>query len=147
MKGKTATAPAVVNRTPHWKATLRLMKRNWVLYLLLLPALVYIATFSYAPMYGIQIAFRNFNFADGITGSPWAGWKWFKFFFNSSKCWPLIRNTLIISFYSVLAGFPVPILLALMLHNIPSQKFKRTAQTLTYLPHFISLVVVVGMIS
>ena len=139
--------PAVVNRTPRWKNTVRLMKRNWVLYLLLLPALIYIGTFNYAPMYGIQIAFRNFNFADGITGSPWAGWKWFKFFFNSAKCWPLIRNTLIISFYSVLAGFPVPILLALMLHNIPSTKFKRTAQTITYLPHFISLVVVVGMIS
>ena len=139
--------PAVVNRTPRWKNTVRLMKRNWVLYLLLLPALIYIGTFNYAPMYGIQIAFRNFNFADGITGSPWAGWKWFKFFFNSAKCWPLIRNTLIISFYSVLAGFPVPIILALMLHNIPSQKFKRTAQTITYLPHFISLVVVVGMIS
>ena len=139
--------PAVVNRTPRWKNTVRLMKRNWVLYLLLLPALIYIGTFNYAPMYGIQIAFRNFNFADGITGSPWAGWKWFKFFFNSAKCWPLIRNTLIISFYSVLAGFPVPIILALMLHNIPSQKFKRTAQTITYLPHFISLVGVVGMIS
>ena len=139
--------PAVVNRTPRWKNTVRLMKRNWVLYLLLLPALIYIGTFNYAPMYGIQIAFRNFNFADGITGSPWTGWKWFKFFFNSAKCWPLIRNTLIISFYSVLAGFPVPIILALMLHNIPSQKFKRTAQTITYLPHFISLVVVVGMIS
>ena len=143
MKAQTA----VVNRTPRWKNTVRLMKRNWVLYLLLLPALIYIGTFNYAPMYGIQIAFRNFNFADGITGSPWTGWKWFKFFFNSAKCWPLIRNTLIISFYSVLAGFPVPIILALMLHNIPSQKFKRTAQTITYLPHFISLVVVVGMIS
>lgn len=147
MNGKTATAPAVVNRTPRWKNTLRLMRRNWVLYLLLLPALIYIAIFSYAPMYGIQIAFRNFNFADGITGSKWVGMKWFKYFFNSSKCWPLIRNTLIISFYSVIAGFPVPIILALMLHNLPSQKFKRTAQTITYLPHFISLVVVVGMIS
>ena len=147
MKAKTATAPAVVNRVPRWKATLRLMKRNWVLYLLLLPALIYIATFNYGPMYGVQIAFRNFTFADGITGSKWVGWKWFKFFFNSAKCLPLIRNTLIISFYSVLAGFPVPIILALMLHNIPSVKFKRTAQTITYLPHFISLVVVVGMIS
>lgn len=147
MNGKTATAPAVVNRTPRWKNTLRLMRRNWVLYLLLLPALIYIAIFSYAPMYGIQIAFRNFNFADGITGSKWVGMKWFKYFFNSSKCWPLIRNTLVISFYSVIAGFPIPIILALMLHNIPSQKFKRTAQTITYLPHFISLVVVVGMIS
>lgn len=147
MKSQTAAAPAVVNRAPRWKNTLRLMRRNWVLYLLLLPAALYIAIFSYAPMYGIQIAFRNFNFADGITGSKWVGMKWFKYFFNSSKCWPLIRNTLVISFYSMVAGFPIPIILALMLHNIPSQKFKRTAQTITYLPHFISLVVVVGMIS
>lgn len=147
MKAKTAAAPAVVNRVPRWKNTLRLMQRNWVLYLLLLPAALYIAIFSYAPMYGIQIAFRNFNFADGVTGSKWVGMKWFNYFFKSAKCWPLIRNTLIISFYSVIAGFPVPIILALMLHNIPSQKFKRTAQTITYLPHFISLVVVVGMIS
>lgn len=142
---KSATPAA--KHPPKWKATLRLMRRNWVLYLLLLPAVLYIAVFSYAPMYGIQIAFRNFTFADGITGSQWVGLKWFRFFFRSAKCWPLIRNTLIISFYSLLAGFPVPILLALMLHNIPSRRFKRTAQTITYLPHFISLVVVVGMIS
>ena len=114
---------------------------------MLIPVIAWLAVFCYAPMYGIQIAFRNFTFADGITGSKWVGWKWFKFFFNSAKCWPLIRNTLIISFYSLLAGFPIPIILALMLHNIPSQKFKRAAQTITYLPHFISLVVVVGMIS
>ncbi|MGI6653922.1 MAG: ABC transporter permease [Christensenellales bacterium] len=147
MKGKVSTAISTTCQVPRWRNTLRLMRRNWVLYLLLLPAIVYIAIFCYAPMYGIQIAFRNFNFADGITGSKWVGMKWFRFFFNSVKCWPLINNTLIISFYSLLAGFPIPIILALMLHNIPSQKFKRTAQTLTYLPHFISLVVVVGMIS
>lgn len=147
MSGKSKVAFRVDGHTPRWKNTLRLMKRNWVLYLLLLPALAYIFIFNYQPMYGLQIAFRNFNFADGITGSKWVGLKWFRFFFNSAKCWPLIRNTLIISFYSLLAGFPVPILLALMLHNIPSKKFKRTAQTITYLPHFISLVVVVGMIS
>lgn len=147
MSGKSKVAFRVDGHTPRWKNTLRLMKRNWVLYLLLLPALAYIFIFNYQPMYGLQIAFRNFNFADGITGSKWVGMKWFRFFFNSAKCWPLIRNTLIISFYSLLAGFPVPILLALMLHNIPSKKFKRTAQTITYLPHFISLVVVVGMIS
>lgn len=147
MKGKEATAFAALGQKPRWKNTLCMMRRNWALYLLLLPALIYIVIFNYAPMYGIQIAFRNFTFADGITGSKWVGLKWFRFFFNSAKCWPLIRNTLIISFYSVLAGFPVPILLALMLHNIPSRRFKRLAQTITYLPHFISLVVVVGMIS
>lgn len=147
MKGKETAAVAALGQKPRWKNTLCMMRRNWVLYLLLLPALIYIIIFNYAPMYGIQIAFRNFTFADGITGSKWVGLKWFRFFFSSAKCWPLIRNTLIISFYSMLAGFPVPILLALMLHNIPSRKFKRMAQTITYLPHFISLVVVVGMIS
>ena len=147
MKGKETAAVAALGQKLRWKNTLCMMRRNWVLYLLLLPALIYIIIFNYAPMYGIQIAFRNFTFADGITGSKWVGLKWFRFFFSSAKCWPLIRNTLIISFYSMLAGFPVPILLALMLHNIPSRKFKRMAQTITYLPHFISLVVVVGMIS
>lgn len=147
MKGKETAAVAALGQKPRWKNTLCMMRRNWVLYLLLLPALIYVIIFNYVPMYGIQIAFRNFTFADGITGSKWVGLKWFRFFFSSAKCWPLIRNTLIISFYSMLAGFPVPILLALMLHNIPSRKFKRMAQTITYLPHFISLVVVVGMIS
>ena len=147
MKGKETAAVAALGQKPRWKNTLCMMRRNWVLYLLLLPALIYVIIFNYVPMYGIQIAFRNFTFADGITGSKWVGLKWFRFFFSSAKCWPLIRNTLIISFYSMLAGFPVPILLALMLHNIPSHKFKRMAQTITYLPHFISLVVVVGMIS
>ena len=147
MKGKETAAVAALGQKPRRKNTLCMMRRNWVLYLLLLPALIYVIIFNYVPMYGIQIAFRNFTFADGITGSKWVGLKWFRFFFSSAKCWPLIRNTLIISFYSLLAGFPVPILLALMLHNIPSHKFKRMAQTITYLPHFISLVVVVGMIS
>ena len=144
MKGTKVQA---LPRQSHLKATLRLMRRNWALYLLLLPTLVYIATFHYAPMYGIQIAFRNFNFADGISGSPWAGMKWFNFFFRSAKFWPVVRNTLVISFYSLIASFPIPIILALILHNINSTKFKRTAQTITYLPHFISLVVVVGMLS
>lgn len=147
MKATTSAAPVVTNRVPRWQNTLRLMKRNWVLYLLLLPAIAYIITFKYAPMYGIQIAFRNFTFSGGITGSKWVGWKWFNYFFNSPKCWPLIRNTLVISLYSMFAGFPIPIILALMLHNIPSKGFKRAAQTITYLPHFISLVVLVGMIS
>lgn len=146
MKGTTSSSD-LANRTIPPNSKLRLMKQNWVLYLLLLPALTYVVLFNYAPMYGLQIAFRNFTFADGITGSKWVGWKWLEFFFNSPKCWKLIRNTLIISFYSIAAGFPIPIILALMLHNIRSLRFRRTAQTITYLPHFISLVVVVGMLS
>ena len=130
-----------------WKDRLHLARRNKALYLLVIPALVYILVVNYAPMYGIQIAFRNFNFADGITGSTWVGMKWFNYFFKSSKFLPIVRNTFIISFYSLFAGFPIPIILALMLHNTNNKHFKRTAQTVTYLPHFISLVVVVGMLS
>lgn len=128
-------------------ATLRLMKRNIALYVLLLPALVYILLFSYLPMYGVQIAFRNFTFSGGIMGSEWVGLKWFRYFFNSPLSGTVISNTLILSFYTLLAGFPIPILLALMLHNVPGRRFRRVVQTVTYLPHFISLVVVVGMLS
>ena len=98
-------------------------------------------------MYGIQIAFRNFTISKGITGSPWAGTKWFDFFFKSPMFTNVLTNTLAISFYSLLAGFPVPILLALMLNNIGNQRYRRMAQTVTYLPHFISTVVVVALIS
>ena len=128
-------------------ATWKLMKRNVALYVFLIPALVYLALFSYAPMYGVQIAFRNFNFADGITGSQWVGWKWFNYFFKAKNTASIIRNTITISLYSLVAGFPFPIILALMLHNVPSLGFKKTVQTVTYLPHFISLVVMVGMLN
>lgn len=135
-----------IRKESKFRRNLRLAKRNWVLYMLLLPAVIYIVIFKYWPMYGIQIAFRNYNFADGITGSTWVGMKWFNYFFKSSKFWPVVRNTLVISFYS-LCTFPIPIILALILHNVNSKGFKRLAQTITYLPHFISMVVVVGMIS
>ena len=139
--GKTKTG----SRGMEVKKKLRLARQNWALYLMLLPAAVMIIIFCYAPMYGIQIAFRDFNFADGIVGSKWAGLKWFRYFFNSAQFWPVVRNTLVISFYSFLT-FPIPIVFALILHNIDSMKFKRITQTITYLPHFISVVVVVGMI-
>ena len=82
------------------KRSLRSLKQNWTLLLLLLPACVMILVFNYVPMYGIQIAFRNFNFVDGITGSEWAGLKWFRYLFNSVQFLPVIRNTLVLSFYS-----------------------------------------------
>ena len=129
------------------RSTARLVKRNIALYILVLPAFAYIIIFCYWPMYGIQIAFRNFTISKGITGSPWAGTKWFDFFFKSPMFTNVLTNTLAISFYSLLAGFPVPILLALMLNNIGNQRYRRMAQTVTYLPHFISTVVVVALIS
>lgn len=123
------------------------MKRNWLLYLFLLPAIVYIAVFSYAPMYGLQIAFKNFRLAQGITGSEWVGLKWFKKFIESTKFLSILKNTLTVSIYSLVVNFPLPIILALILNNVKNAKFKKFAQTITYLPHFISVVVLVGMMS
>lgn len=129
------------------KHKLMQMRRNWLLYLFLLPAIVYIAVFSYAPMYGLQIAFKNFRLAEGITGSEWVGLKWFKKFIESTKFLSVLKNTLTVSIYSLVVGFPLPIILALILNNVKNAKFKKFAQTITYLPHFISVVVLVGMMS
>lgn len=121
--------------------------QNKALYIMVLPALVFFALFSYWPMYGIQIAFRNFSFASGITGSKWVGMKWFNFFFKANQFPVIVRNTLLLSLYDLAAGFPFPILLALIMHNVPSNRFRRVTQTATYMPHFISVVVLVGMMS
>ena len=136
-----------VSKKACWKNTLRLAVQNKALYVMILPAFLYIFIFNYCPMYGVQIAFRNFTFADGITGSKWVGMKWFNYFFNSNNFVNVVSNTLILNFYNLLAGFPVPILLALMMNAVPGKRFKRVAQTVTYLPHFISVVVLVGMMS
>ena len=136
-----------ISKKDRWRRTWRLAVENKALYLMILPAFLYILIFHYLPMYGVQIAFRNFNFADGITGSKWVGMKWFDYFFNSNNFVNVVSNTLILNFYNLLAGFPVPILLALMMNAVPGRRFKRVAQTVTYLPHFISVVVLVGMMS
>jgi len=133
--------------TKRMSGTWRLMKRNVALYVFLIPALLYIILFCYVPMYGVQIAFRNFNFVGGVSGSPWVGLKWFQAFFQSPVSKSAIMNTLYLSFYSLFAGFPMPVILALMLHNVPGLRFRRFTQTITYLPHFISTVVLVGMLS
>ncbi|MGI6538002.1 MAG: ABC transporter permease [Caldicoprobacterales bacterium] len=101
----------------------------------------------YGPLYGLQIAFKNFNGALGIWGSKWVGFRHFKNFYNSYLFWTLIKNTLALSVYSLLAGFPVPILLALMLNEVKNAKYKKFVQTVTYAPHFISMVVLVGIIN
>lgn len=127
--------------------TMKLIKRNWLLYVFLVPMLIYIGVFCYAPMYGIQIAFKDFSAAKGITGSPWVGFKWFEMFFNTPRFWTILKNTLVISFYGLVVGFPLPIILALVLNNLKNEKWKKFAQTITYMPHFISTVVLVGMMS
>lgn len=123
------------------------LRRNWDLYLLILPVLAYVAIFQYIPMYGVQIAFKNYIATMGIWDSPWIGLDHFQRFFKSYYFWDLIWNTLGLSLYQLLVGFPVPILLALMLNEVGGKRFKKTVQTITYAPHFISIVVLVGMLT
>lgn len=121
------------------------IKPNLIIYLFLLPAVIYALIFMYYPIYGIQIAFRDFNPGLGITGSPWVGMKHFNHFFNSYILWRLLKNTLGLSLYSFLAGMPVPIILAIAFNYCYSNYFKKIVQTITYVPYFISMVVLVGM--
>lgn len=121
------------------------IQRNWGLYLLLLPAVVLLFCFNYLPMYGVQIAFRDFSPSQGIQGSPWVGLLNFQKFFNSFQSKNLIWNTVSLSLYSLIAGFPFPIILALMVNQIRVKRFKQVLQVVTYLPHFISTVVMVGI--
>lgn len=125
----------------------RFMAHNWQLYLLLLPAFVWLIVFCYAPMYGVTIAFKDYKVKLGITGSPWAGLKYFEQFFSTSVAVKSIRNTLLLSLYSLLFGFPIPILFALMLNMLRSARYKKFIQTLSFAPHFISVVVVVSMMN
>ena len=122
------------------------LKQNWEAYLLVVPALVVFIIFCYKPMYGIIIAFKNFTPGRGILGSRWVGFKHFQDFFSSYYFGRLLRNTLTISLSSILFGFPAPIIFALLLNEVRNQKFKRVVQTVTYMPHFISLVVICSLI-
>lgn len=121
------------------------LSRNKVLYLLILIPLAVLIIFKYIPMYGVQIAFKNFTIGKGILGSPWVGLKNFISFFNTYYCWQIIRNTLLLNLY-MLATFPLPLILALLINYMPSMKFKKTVQMVSYAPHFISVVVMCGMV-
>jgi putative aldouronate transport system permease protein len=120
--------------------------KYWQLYLLLLPAMVYVFIFEYLPMYGVQIAFKDFRSSLGIWGSPWAGFKHFTRFVKYPQFMLLVWNTLSINLYSLAVGFPVPIILALLINEIHAGRFKKIVQMVTYAPHFISTVVICGMI-
>jgi putative aldouronate transport system permease protein len=122
------------------------MRRRWQLYALLILPLAYIIVFSYVPMLGAQIAFRDYTANGGIWNSEWVGLANFERFFNSYQFSRLIINTLSLGFYLLLAGFPIPIILALSLHQVKNMWFKKTVQLATYAPHFISTVVMVGLI-
>ncbi|MCI9626591.1 MAG: sugar ABC transporter permease [Clostridia bacterium] len=122
------------------------IKKFKIVYMMALPVILYYLVFHYAPMYGAVIAFKNFNLADGIWGSEWVGLQNFMEFFNSRYFTRLLFNTLNISLNTLVWGFPAPIILALLLNELKGKVFSKTVQTITYLPHFISLVVICGMI-
>ena len=122
------------------------MKNYWQLYVMLLPALIYLLVFHYLPLYGIQVAFRDYRLVDGVMGSPWVGLKHFKRFFEAYYFERLIKNTLVLNINYLLWSFPFPIIVAIFLNQIRSEKRKRFVQTTIYVPHFISTVVLAGMI-
>lgn len=139
-KKETALAPA------HRKPLKQRLVENWQLYLLLLIPVVITIVYKYGPMYGIQIAFRDFTASRGIWGSEWVGFEWFERFFSSPNCGRMIVNTVLISLYSLLWSFPVPIILALALNQLRFHKLKRVVQTVLYAPHFISTMIICGML-
>ncbi|MQA20061.1 ABC transporter permease subunit [Rugamonas sp. FT29W] len=122
-----------------------LVNNKWA-YAMLLPVLAYFVVFHYVPVYGALIAFKDFNPASGMAGSEWVGLDWFRQFFNGLYFNRLMLNTLMLNVYDVLLGFPAPIVLALLMNELTSLRFKQFVQTVTYLPHFISVVVVSGMV-
>ena len=123
----------------------RIMKYR-AYYLFILPALVYVLIFNYGPLYGIQIAFKDYKGALGIMGSRWVGLRHFKSFLTGHNFVTLMKNTFAISIYQLAVGFPIPIILALMLNEIRFPRYKKAVQTILYAPHFISMVVMVGII-
>lgn len=135
------------NMTVNKKRLRRRIMARWQLYLLLGIMVVYFFVFYYYPMFGIQLAFKKFNMGKGIWGSPWIGFDNFKRFFSSYYFGRTITNTLRISIYSIVAGFPLPIIFALALNSMRGNKYKKFVQTITYVPHFISTVLIVGMMS
>ena len=122
------------------------IRARWAIYLLLLLPLAHLIVFDYGPMAGIIIAFKRYNFALGIFGSPWVGFDNFKRFLESYNFLQILRNTLTISFYSLFVGFPIPIIFALCLNALPMQRYRKIVQTITYIPNFFSTVIMVGII-
>ncbi len=135
-----------VHAAPHRKS---LASRIWEyrqMYLLLLIPVVLTLVYKYYPMYGIQMAFRNFKPSRGILGSEWVGFDWFVRFFEAPNCWRMIKNTVLLSVFSLLWSFPVPIIIALALNQMRFKRYRRVVQTVIYAPHFISTMVVCGML-
>ncbi|MGN1070550.1 MAG: ABC transporter permease, partial [Candidatus Fimadaptatus sp.] len=150
MNGITRTAPHGMDKKSLRQRERRLrhinVRRRWQLFLFLLIPVIWVLIFNYAPMVGIQIAFRKYKIRDGIWGSRWVGMANFTKFFGSYQFQRVLVNTIRVSLYSLAAGFPLPIVLALCMNALTNQRYKKFIQTLTYIPHFISTVVMVGML-
>ncbi|MGG1636859.1 ABC transporter permease [Paenibacillus sp. NRS-1760] len=145
MKSATAPLDKPQAKNNYVKRLAADVKRDWDLYALLVPGILFLLLFKYAPMYGITIAFKDFNIFDGYDASPWVGWKHFAKLFNSPDFLHVFQNTVIISFLKIGILFPLPILIVLLLNEIRRMLFKRAIQTVIYLPHFLSWVIVSGL--
>ncbi len=137
-----AAAPGRTARKPLG----RRLADNWQMYALLLIPVALTVVYKYIPMYGIQIAFRDFDPNLGFLGSEWVGLQWFARFFNAPTCFRMIKNTVLISLFSLLWSFPIPIILSLIINQVRFHRFKRVVQTVLYAPHFISTMIICGMI-
>lgn len=122
------------------------LRKNWVLYIMLIPVLAYFIVFHYWPMYGVTLAFKDYKTKLGILGSPWIGFDNFERFFSAYNFKNLLQNTITLSIYSLLIGFPIPIIFALCLNYLTKNKLKKTVQMVSYMPHFISTVILCGML-
>lgn len=142
----TVTMPAGSGRSSLSLQRRRKLKQNLPLLVMFVPVIAFYLIFKYAPMVGVIVAFKSYNFADGIFGSPWVGLKNFHILFSNPKSLLIIRNTLVLSLMSIFIGFPFPIMLAIMLNEVKKIWFKKTVQTLVFLPHFLSWVIVGGMV-
>lgn len=144
MKKEDSSKPTIMkSRQNTWSR----IKRDYELYLFLLPIVLIYLIFRYYPMYGVQIAFKDFTPSKGVWGSEWVGFQHFIDFFNSYNFWTIISNTLSLSFFSLIFSFPAPIIIAIMLNQMLSKRYKKFIQTVIYAPHFISVVVLVGMLN
>lgn len=132
-------------RAARWKKIKKEFKRDWQLHICMAFPIIYLIIFDFIPMYGVQIAFRDFRPLKGITGSDWVGLQWFNQFLSNHNFGVIFKNTLLLSLYSM-ATFPLPIIFALILHAIRSEKYTKVVQTVSYIPHFISVTVMVGII-
>lgn len=144
MRGGIMTAGSV-KRSALRRFGQQVVQQRWLI-LMTLPAFLVVLIFHYFPLYGITIAFKNYKPAYGIMNSQWVGLRYFGQFFNNAFAWRVIRNTLLLSFYGFLFSFPAPIILALLLNELRNERFKKVVQTISYLPHFVSTVIMVGLV-